>query len=757
MGFLRRSWVSVATFAFGAAIAHSAIHYVDADAVGSNSGSSWANAFSSLYSALATAQPADQIWVASGVYRASAGSFAVPPGVELYGGFAGGEVTVGQRNPSVNLTTLSGDLLGDDSAGFVNRSDNSENVVSITGATPNTVLDGFTIRGGSGVANGNGLRSISGSPLIQNCLFTDNLNTAGFGQNGGAGAFVSGGSARFVGCRFTSNATNMEDGAGLLVDLFASSIELVNCEFVSNVAGRSVPFAASAASGAGLYSRTNTTLTNCLFASNRTFGGGGGAGSGAGAYVDSFTHSIIGCRFEANIATTSAGAFTQGAGLRAAATNLLEITDCEFIDNEIVSADGRGGGLWINSASDGRITGCEIRGNRATAEGAGVWIQGHCNLTETEIVSNGSATTLRGGGLYKLGTTGGEVARCTVSSNRAVRGGGLYVTSGNLSLFQTHLIQNQANEGGGLYANLSSVGLMNSLVATNQASAQGGGLLVIDLATSRPLSLSYSTISSNQSAASANVLTQVTPAVITGSILYFGTSTFAAGSTASRSIIMGGFPGSNSSADPLFRNAAGQDFRLTPGSPAIDFASSAIEPGFDLLGLPRPQDGDLDGASIADAGCFELLPQKIVPYDFAVLEGELFEGDLDALLSSNDTKVAVFNDPDSLAARVRALFNLSGQNINAATSVIETSVARPGLAVEIWLLDAQTNQPTFHQGAVATTIDAQLQKRIPTSYYQGAESTWIEARWFPLNDEDPATDGWLHFIDDVHLLVLQAP
>lgn len=737
--------------------AQSATRYVDADATGSNSGGSWANAHPSLYSALALAQAGDQVWVASGTYRAATGPFAVPSGVKLYGGFAGSESNLTQRNPSINLTNLSGDLLGDDASGFANRSDNAETVVSMTGATSNTVLDGFVIRGGSGVANGNGLRSVNGSPRVENCIFTDNLNTAGFGQNGGAGAFVSGGSARFLHCQFTANATNFEDGAGLLVDLFASSIELVNCEFRSNVAGRTSPVAASAANGAGLYSRANSTLTNCSFVDNRSFGGGGGTGSGVGAYVDAFTHTIVGCRFEGNIATTNAGSFTQGGGLRAAATNLLQITDCEFVNNEILSPDGRGGGVWLNSASDGRITSCEVRNNRAAAEGAGVWIQGHCNLSETLITANGTLTTLRGGGLYKLGTTGGDVIRCTITSNLATRGGGLYVTSGTLNLYQTRAVDNRASEGGGLYSSLSSVSLTNSLFAANQASAQGGGLLISDLVMSRPLNIAFSTISSNQSVSSANILTQTTPAALIGSILYFGSSTLSTGSTASRSVIAGGFPGSNSSADPLFRNASGLDFRLTPGSPAVDLTLSESEPSIDLDGAARPQDGNLDGFFVADAGCYELLPSKLVPSQFAVLVGELFDGNLNSLLAADDVKVAIFNDPDSLAARVRCTISLAGVNVASAASSVETSVARPGLALEIWILNGQTNQPAFHQGAVATTFDTRLQKVIPPSYLQGTHETWIETRWSPLNDEDPATDGWLHFLDEVHLLVLQAP
>lgn len=94
--------------------------YVDARASGMNSGTSWADAFTDLQSALATAarQPRTsnvQIWVASGTYKPTpstdrAASFALINGSALYGGFAGDEVALEQRDWRANPTTLSGDI-----------------------------------------------------------------------------------------------------------------------------------------------------------------------------------------------------------------------------------------------------------------------------------------------------------------------------------------------------------------------------------------------------------------------------------------------------------------------------------------------------------------------------------------------------------------------------------------------------------------------------------------------------------------------
>src|SRR5262249_54017507 len=89
--------------------------YVNAAATGSNNGRSWTNADTDLQKALGSAQSGDQIWVAQGTYKPTSGtdrslSFALKAGVAIYGGFAGGETLLSQRDFVQHVTTLSGDI-----------------------------------------------------------------------------------------------------------------------------------------------------------------------------------------------------------------------------------------------------------------------------------------------------------------------------------------------------------------------------------------------------------------------------------------------------------------------------------------------------------------------------------------------------------------------------------------------------------------------------------------------------------------------
>lgn len=179
--------------------------HVKADATGSNNGTSWANAFVDLQSALGAA--CGEIRVARGIYTPATGgdtsaSFSIRPGQRVYGGFAGTETQLDQRDPAANPTVLSADIDGNDITdadgvvvhGNDRRGSNAHRVVlmdGITAAGPilaTTVLDGFAITGAAGWEHvGGGLLCRGAgagnecSPTLANLLFSANSADQGGG------------------------------------------------------------------------------------------------------------------------------------------------------------------------------------------------------------------------------------------------------------------------------------------------------------------------------------------------------------------------------------------------------------------------------------------------------------------------------------------------------------------------------------------------------------------------------------------------
>ncbi len=92
--------------------------YVNQNATGNNSGESWVNAFTDLQSALAMSKNCsgiNEIWVAKGNYKPTTSnnrlaSFNIENTVTIYGGFAGNETLLTQRNLGNNTTILSGNI-----------------------------------------------------------------------------------------------------------------------------------------------------------------------------------------------------------------------------------------------------------------------------------------------------------------------------------------------------------------------------------------------------------------------------------------------------------------------------------------------------------------------------------------------------------------------------------------------------------------------------------------------------------------------
>lgn len=320
-----------AATAFAGSDVSAAVCRVAVNGVAGNDGTNW-NAPKDLHGALADAG-CSELWLKQGVYRpvATTGTpttadraitFQISRDLLLYGGFAGGEDTLGERDPVAHRTVLSGDIQGDDTDpdanGIIESSDdivgnNSYHVVTMGGqdgssVSAATLLDGITITAGktlsAPVNYGGGLLCWADvpdavcSPRLNDVDFRGNSSAQyGGGMMSWARGTDSDSSPSLTRVRFSGNyarqgggLANMTSGANNSSNhLNRSSPSLVDVSFTGN----------SGSQGAGMYSQTlgdyataSPTLSRVTFSGNSTrpVGESGGAmyvrASGLHAIVD---------------------------------------------------------------------------------------------------------------------------------------------------------------------------------------------------------------------------------------------------------------------------------------------------------------------------------------------------------------------------------------------------------------------------------------------------------------------------------------
>jgi hypothetical protein len=347
--------------------AETILHVDAALTTGADNGSSWENAYrgaQGLQGALAAAAGGAQIWIAGGTYTPAPPngnrdmSFIPTNGVALYGGFAGGETQLAQRDWLAHPAILSGDLNQNDGPKGAGTSENSRHVVRLLGVDATCVLDGLVIRGG--VASGPNLVDdsggnvvvIGGAPVIRNCTIT-----AGDAGWSGGGMYLQNAFAEIADCRIIANTAQQLGGGVAHVDGGASQFK--RCRFEANRGG----------GGSAFYNGPNHPLdtapagapviTDCDFIEN--LGEIGGA-SGVGIMDMRGSPRVERCRFIHNV--TQAG----GGGMYLGRSN-AEVRNCDFLEN---SAPGDGGGaifldgtLFDGQPPSGfaRFVNCRFAGN----------------------------------------------------------------------------------------------------------------------------------------------------------------------------------------------------------------------------------------------------------------------------------------------------------------------------------------------------------------------------------------------------------
>jgi parallel beta-helix repeat protein len=301
-----------------------------------------------------------------------------------------------------------------------------------------------------------------------------------------------------------------------------------------------------------------------------------------------------------------------------------------------------GGGIFINSASP-TITNNIIQNNVACADGAGIAVEGGAapRIQGNTIKNNAESGCYGGwgGGIYVGGTNPAQIIGNVIENNKvAGDGGGIGIFSTGAPTISNNIISGNtatgtfpACQGGGIFSvNNSNPLILQNLIYNNTA-GQGGGVCFNVVAGARGPVLvnntiiggSGSTLGSAVYGAEFDNQVQLFNNIMTGpsgqNVVYCDTepASFINNDAYSPSgTAFGGMCGDqigqngNFSADPLFVNAAANDYHLQSTSPAIDAGANTAPnlPQTDFAGNPRIVDGNNDCVSTVDLGIYEFAP-----------------------------------------------------------------------------------------------------------------------------------------------------
>ncbi len=450
-------------------------------------------------------------------------TIVVYPGT-YYSGYQNIVVTV---NKSIEIRSLDPDdpctvaaTVIDGRAGL--PGENLMGVWFLPGAGVGTVLNGFTITncggqllsglpgdrnqghpdgydGGSG--SGTGIRISSGaSPLIKNCIISNNQSMGGNGGDGvnattdenagrgGWGGYIHGGgvycgvgsSPQFLNCRIINNiAQGGSGGAGgndtdpggeenyggnwsasqaLHYDPFSLDILFVEGDLWAYW-GYLGDYYTYTGMGGGVYcdQGSEVTFTNCEISDNMSLGGMSGIGGAA---------TPSGFLLEPEIAYRIP---SFGGGVYCAAGSRVEFSRCTIASNVCSDPNdgahrldpyiGHGGGVCAEDTAEMIFDDCNVAGNIAPV----------------------------GGGLH-LANANPTVKNSRITGNVAFDGGGVFGEHGQMSFIETDIAGNSAlsfigdvnvvdvlGKGGGVHFWAADVDMTDCKVSNNQAQTSGGG------------------------------------------------------------------------------------------------------------------------------------------------------------------------------------------------------------------------------------------------------------------------------------------
>jgi parallel beta helix pectate lyase-like protein len=173
------------------------VTYVDSTASGANTGTSWEDAYIDLGWAVYNSPSGTIFWVAEGTYPEN---LILKDTQKLYGGFAGGEQDLSERDFRENITIIDGEKKG-----------------RVIQAANNNVIDGFTITNGTSNENYAGAGIKSNNPItIRNNIIDNNHSGPAWAKQGG-GVCIKADSCNIINNVFMRNSAT-QWGASVFLD-----------------------------------------------------------------------------------------------------------------------------------------------------------------------------------------------------------------------------------------------------------------------------------------------------------------------------------------------------------------------------------------------------------------------------------------------------------------------------------------------------------------------------------------------------------
>ena len=307
------------------------------------------------------------------------------------------------RNITANKTVLDGLMSTSGSNTYY-----AAHVVTGSGTNSTAVLDGFTIYQGYSSVSGSlgaGLYDVSGSPTINNCIFSHNTVQA----SGGA-VYNSASSPTFTSCTFLENSAV---NGGAIYNTNSSAPRFTNCTITHNQANTSGGGVYSDSTSAATFSGCNISWNTLLASSSSTSGGGaiyssnsaskfsncvfvhnsGGEFGGAVYCTGAASAAFVQCVFNGNLCTTSgSGTGGGGGGIYTTAGAAPTFTNCTFTANSIPPLFAHGAALYQNSSSSAAVVNCVFWGNTGP-DATPIYIgAGSVNVTYSDVQGGASGT-----------------------------------------------------------------------------------------------------------------------------------------------------------------------------------------------------------------------------------------------------------------------------------------------------------------------------------------------------------------------------